>query len=367
MSPRTKKKSEESENVTLAGIFNHLEKTKDSHYSFNDPIDYYVSSGSLNLDLAMGGGMCPGITTFTGVAGGGKTSCALSFAANFQKQVENSCVVYIKAEGRLSKRILKTSGIDESPNKWILYSGNIFEEIGALVKQCVDNNPDNMRFMFIIDSMDALILKDDVDKGLGDAVKVAGNALLTSHFCKRMALRMGHNGHVMICVCQVRSKVSVNPYAKEDPKLSSNSGGNAIQHYANWMLEFQPNHYKNSKFLKKGSDDAVGHVCKVAFRKSMTENVGKNVEYPIRYGVEKGGVWVEREIISQLAAWEMLSKAGAWISLDKTLLDELGQQGYTVEEKFQGEESLLKFLEENPKVVDYLFDKFKTNLQNLYK
>ena len=89
MSPRTKKKSEESENVTLAGIFNHLEKTKDSHYSFNDPIDYYVSSGSLNLDLAMGGGMCPGITTFTGVAAGGKTSCALSFAANFQKQVKN--------------------------------------------------------------------------------------------------------------------------------------------------------------------------------------------------------------------------------------------------------------------------------------
>ena len=63
----------------------------------------------------------------------------------------------------------------------------------------------------------------------------------------------------------------------------------------------------------------------------------------------------------------MLSKAGAWISLDKTLLDELGQQGYTLEEKFQGEESLLKFLEKNPKVVDYLFDKFKTNLQNLYK
>ena len=59
MSPRTKKKSVESENVTLAGIFNHLEKTKDSHYSFNDPIDYYVSSGSLNLDLAMGAACVP--------------------------------------------------------------------------------------------------------------------------------------------------------------------------------------------------------------------------------------------------------------------------------------------------------------------
>ena len=40
--------------------------------------------GVLNLDLAMGV-ECVGITTFTGVAGGGKTSCALSFAANFPK------------------------------------------------------------------------------------------------------------------------------------------------------------------------------------------------------------------------------------------------------------------------------------------
>ena len=95
----------------------------------------------------------------------------------------------------------------------------------------------------------------------------------------------------------------------------------------------------------------------------MTENVGKNVEYPIRYGVEKGGVWVEREIISQLAAWEMLSKAGAWISLDKSLLDELGSQGYTVEEKFQGEESLLKFLEK----IQRWWTTFLTNLKLICK
>ena len=98
----------------------------------------------------------------------------------------------------------------------------------------------------------------------------------------------------------------------------------------------------------------------------MTENVGKNVEYPIRYGVEKGGVWVEREIISQLAAWEMLSKAGAWISLDKSLLDELGSQGYTVEENFK-EKKVFKILGRKSKGGGYLFDKFKTNLQNLYK
>tara|TARA_Y100000592_G_scaffold59112_1_gene92533 strand:+ start:945 stop:2045 length:1101 start_codon:yes stop_codon:yes gene_type:complete len=365
MSPRTKKNTESS-GATLDGIFEHLKKTKDSHYVFSEAVDYSVSSGSLNLDLAMGGGMCPGIATFSGVAGGGKTSCALTFAANFQKQVENSCVVYIKSEGRLSDRILKTAGVDQSPNKWILYPGNIFEEVGALVKKCVDDNPDNMRFMFIIDSMDALIRRDDTDKPLDESDKVAGNALLTSTFCKKMALRMGHNGHIMLCICQVRSKVSLNPYAKEDPKLSSNSGGNAIQHYANWILEFQPNHYKNSKFFKKGSDEALGHTCKVAFRKSMTENVGRNIEYPIRYGVEKGGVWLEKEIISQLGSWGMLSKAGAWISLDKSLLDELSEKGYTVEEKFQGEDSLLKFLEENPKVVGYLFNKFKTILQNLY-
>ena len=119
----------------------------------------------------------PVLLLLVALLAGGKTSCAFNFRCQLPKQVENSCVVYIKSEGRLSNRILNTAGVDQSPNKWILYPGNIYEEVGALVKKCIDDNPDNLRFMFIIDSMDALIRRDDTDKALDEADKVAGNAL----------------------------------------------------------------------------------------------------------------------------------------------------------------------------------------------
>ena len=368
MSPRKKKETKKGTGSSLDALYKHLDQTKESHYTFSQPVDYKVSGGSLNLDIEMGGGLNPGINVFSGVSGGGKTSCALTFAANFQKQIENSFVIYFKAEGRLSDRIIKSTGIDTSTDKWLLYSGNVYEEIGALIKNCIDQNPDNLRYMFIIDSMDALIPKNDLEKGLDEAVKVAGAALLTSNMCKRISLRTSHNGHIMICVCQVRSKVSLNPYERVDPKLSNNSGGNAIQHYANWILEFQGNHFKNCKLVKKtrgGKEEFAGHLCKIAIRKSMNEKVGKIIEYPIKYDAEDGSVWVEREIIDQLIQWDMMVKSGAWFSFSEETLAELEGKKFKVENKFQGEESLLNYLENNKEITEYFFKKFKQTLESL--
>ena len=59
--------------------------------------DYKISSGSLNLDLAMDGGLGCGIHRLTGVNEGGKTSCALAFARHFQKHFgDKGKVIYFK-------------------------------------------------------------------------------------------------------------------------------------------------------------------------------------------------------------------------------------------------------------------------------
>ena len=55
-------------------------ENKKYHYNDLEEQHYKVPSGSLNLDLALGGGLSCGIHRFTGVNEGGKTSCALSFA-----------------------------------------------------------------------------------------------------------------------------------------------------------------------------------------------------------------------------------------------------------------------------------------------
>ena len=79
----------------------YLEQNKGDHYNFEEERTYSVSSGSLLLDIEMGGGIKPGIIRASGVSEGGKTSCALAFARNFQK-MDNAMVIYIKSEGRLS-------------------------------------------------------------------------------------------------------------------------------------------------------------------------------------------------------------------------------------------------------------------------
>ena len=37
----------------------------------------------------------------------------------------------------------------------------------------------------------------------------------------------------------------LNPYEKTDPKLTNASGGNAMLHYSDWILEFQPRYVKD--------------------------------------------------------------------------------------------------------------------------
>ena len=83
-------------------------KDKDNkkyHYNDHKELNYKISSGSLNLDLALDGGLPAGVHRFTGVNEGGKTSCALSFAKNFQDFFKkDGKVIYIKSEGEARSR-----------------------------------------------------------------------------------------------------------------------------------------------------------------------------------------------------------------------------------------------------------------------
>ena len=66
---------------TLEQINKFLDNKDNKKYHFNsfNEKEYKISSGSLNLDLALGGGLPAGAHRFTGINEGGKTSCALTF------------------------------------------------------------------------------------------------------------------------------------------------------------------------------------------------------------------------------------------------------------------------------------------------
>ena len=343
-------------------IESYLNAHKDEHFNFEEEPNYVVSSGSLLLDNEMSGGIRPGVIRASGVSEGGKTSCALSFARNFQDTVKNGMVIYIKSEGRLSPEMIERSGVDTSKEKWFVYKSNIFESVLQLMREMIMNNPTDCRYFFIIDSMDAMVPKKDLDKGFDDPDKVAGGSVLSSTFLKKMALGLSTKGHICFMISQVRSKVSVNQYEKTDPKLTNASGGNALLHYSDWILEFQQRFGGDS--IPAKADKPEGHYCKIVFRKSANERTGTVVRYPIKYGRVNGkSIWVEYEVLQFMMEWDMVDVKGAWIIVDDQIVEDVKKEtGLDIASKHQGADNFRKYLEENTEICNYLFSKFRNAL-----
>ena len=367
---RPKKETQDLEEIKSEGKLNVLEdilkSNKDHHYAFDVPTDYVVSSGSLTLDIEMGGGIHPGIIRSSGITEGGKTSNALSFAKNFQLlHPEKGVVVYVKSEGRLSNTILERSGVDTNPEKLRIIPTNDYEFVIDMMRRLIKDNDNQNLYFFVLDSLDALVPRNDLAKSATDANKTAGAALLTSDLLRKMAAGFSSRGHICFIISQVRSSIKINPYEKGDPKVTNASGGNAALHYSDWILEFQQRWNKDLIYSNaKGEGNPIGHWCKVMFRKTSNEKTGREVRYPIKYGRTNGtSIWVEYEIVDQLLAWEFAHAKGAWITITDELIKELSDNNLEMPKQHQGADNLKNFLEENPNITKYLFNKFMNVLK----
>lgn len=349
-------------------LSSYLKSNKDEHYNYVQDKDYLISTGSLIFDIEVGGGLHPSILRFSGVSGGGKTSCSLSIMKGFLSAVKGRKALYIKAEGRLSKNVVDRSGIKfvEDAEQWedgtcFVFKTNIYETAANLIHKLVQNNEEEAAYFFVIDSMDALIPKGDKDKTFEDAVKVSGGAAISSHFLKKMALPFSVGGHICAMISQVRSEVKINQYAKTDPRLTNASGGSALLHYSDWIFEFAPR-YKSDYITAtvNGKEENIGHWAKITFKKSTNEKDGKEIRYPIKHSQNGGNsVWIEYEIADLMIMWEFAKKAGAWIKIEPSLIEELKSNNIMFPETIQGIDNLRLALSNSEEATKYLFNKFK--------
>jgi RecA/RadA recombinase len=346
-----------------------LKSNKDYHYNLEKTAeDYVVSSGSMILDSYLSGGFGAGVHRFVGANEGGKTNEALHVMFNMLNTVSGSKGLYVKAEGRLSKDVQERSGLKFvfDADEWIagtclVFECNIFDTVFDLLRGLLRNNPDEERFCVVIDSMDGLLPKGEIEKMTGDAAKVAGGALMTSDFLKRVSLGMSKFGHMCILISQVRAKVDINPYAKGDPNNQTNSsGGNAALHYPDWILEFQKQN-KSDKILEKPKEQITpdnkiyGHMAKILICKSTNESTGQTVKYPIKHGRKDGkSIWVEREIVEMMLMWGYLEKGGAWFTVDEEVKTFITENGLEIKEKFQGIASIYEYLEKEEQITLFL-------------
>ena len=372
---KTKTATEEKKITSNEVLSSFLKQNAEDHYNFEETIDYKVSSGSLQLDLQLGGGFGPGLHRFVGINEGGKTSEALEVMKNFLLSVPNSKGFYIKAEGRLSPEMQKRSGVKFvfSAEDWVagtcfVFESNIYETVVDAMRQLVSKNEEKTKFCFLLDAVDGLIAKNDMDKSFEESSKVAGGAVIAATFMKKLSIALAKRGHMAIFISQVRADIKLDPYSKAPIRQTSATGGNALLHFANWILEFEPR-FKGDLILKNPSDKTidleknppVGHWAKVTVKKSPNEKTNLTIPYPIRYGRSGGkSIWIEKEIVDLLLAWELINKSGAWFSPSEDFVQLLAENGLAIEAKMHGEASLFEAVEKNEDLLKFLVNYFRT-------
>ena len=353
---------------------NFLKSNKENHYNFEEEIDYKVSSGSLQFDLQLGGGFGPGLHRFVGMNEGGKTSESLEVMKNFLQTMTGTKGLYIKAEGRLSPEMRQRSGVKFvfSPEEWVegtcfVFESNIYETVVDLFRELVAKNDEKIKYCFLLDSVDGLILKNDADKGFEDSAKVAGGAVVAATFMKKMSIALAKRGHMAIFISQVRADIKLDPYTKAPVRQTSATGGNALLHFANFIIEFEPR-FKGDIILSNPSvkqmdpqkNPPVGHFAKATIKKSPNEKTNMTVQYPVRYGRKNGtSIWVEKEVVDLLYAWEFITKSGAWISFTEDFREVVEDKNFDLPDKIQGDNNLFKLIEENKELCEFLITYFK--------
>ncbi|MFN3551270.1 MAG: recombinase RecA, partial [Endomicrobiia bacterium] len=281
-----------------------------------------IPTGILSLDLALGVGGIPRgrVIEIFGPEASGKTTLALTIAAEAQKQ--GGIAAMIDAEHAFDPNFAKKLGVDVE-NMYVSqpdYGEQALEIAETLVRSgAVD--------VVIIDSVAALVPKAEIEGEMGEA-QIGLQARLMSQALRKLTAAVNKSKSVIIFINQIRHKIGVMFGSPE-----TTTGGLALKFYASVRLEV-----RKSDSIKIG-DEMVGSWVKVKVAKNKVAAPFKEASYEFYYdtGIDKNGCLLDVAVEEGL-----IEKAGSWYTYKN---EKLGQGRDQVKNYLKSNESLLKELE----------------------
>jgi recombination protein RecA len=276
-----------------------------------------LPSGSLSLDLALGGGYPKGrIIEIYGPESSGKTTLALHAIAEMQKQ--GGQAAFIDAEHALDPAYAKKIGVD-TDNLFISQPDNgeqALEICETLVRSgAVD--------LIVVDSVAALVPQAEIDGDMGDA-QMGLQARLMSQAMRKLTGIISKSKATVIFINQIRMKIGVmfgNP--------ETTTGGNALKFYASVRMDI-----RRIGQIKDG-EDIAGNRTKVKIVKNKIAAPFRTAEFDIMYneGISKVG-----DVLDLAVQKGIVDKAGAFLK-------------YKGETIAQGREAAKNLLRSDPELL----------------
>ncbi|HAC35347.1 MAG TPA: recombinase RecA [Gammaproteobacteria bacterium] len=273
-----------------------------------------ISTGSLNLDIALGiGGLPRGrVIEIYGPESSGKTTIALQVIA--QAQANGGSAAFVDAEHALDPEYAGKLGVNL--DDLLVSQPDTGEQALEITDMLVRSSALDV---VVVDSVAALTPRAELEGDMGDS-HVGLQARLMSQALRKLTGSINRANTMVIFINQIRMKIGVMFGSPE-----TTTGGNALKFYSSVRLDI-----RRIGAIKKG-DEVIGNETRVKVVKNKVAPPFKVAEFEILYGE---GVSHEGEIIDLGVDCGILEKSGSWYS-------------YNGERIGQGKDNVRNFLKEN--------------------
>jgi recombination protein RecA len=238
----------------------------------------FRSSGSLLLDIALGGGFAHGrLVGLNGAEKSGKTTILNLAMARAQEMEPDKEVAIIDLEHSYSPEWAKTCGVDLS-KLFITQPDTYAERVYDLIESLLESG----RFSIIgLDSVDGLIPKDEFEQEDWDKESRVGGASKINSKAMRKLVNSGlltRSGTSLIFINQLRDKIGgFSPYGTP----TTTNGGRSLKHAATQNLDVSVGEY-----FSKGSGatkEVLGQQVKVKVSKNKVAAPHKTAAVDMYY------------------------------------------------------------------------------------
>lgn len=288
------------------------------------------SSGSLGLDIALGGGMPKGrIIEVYGPESSGKTTMALHSIAQVQKA--GGRAAFIDAEHALDVQYAKKIGVNI--DDLLVSQPDNGEQALEICETLVRSGAIDV---VVVDSVAALTPQAEIDGMMGDS-HMGLQARLMSQALRKLTSIISKTNCSVIFINQLRMKIGV---MFGNPEVTT--GGNALKFYASLRLDVRRIDKVLDKALKgteespSDGNDIIGNRTRVKVVKNKVAPPFRQAEFDILYA---SGISKEGEVLDLGVKYGVLEKSGTYFRFGEETLG-------------QGRESARLFLIQNPKVSE---------------